>query len=320
MVNPDSDLYRAHPDWVINFPGRPRSEARNQLVLNLAREDVREHLFQTFDKLFSENNIEYVKWDMNRDFSETGWPEAPLASQRTLWIRYVNNLYNLYDRLRERHPKVFFETCSGGGGRIDLGILARSEQVWTSDNTDPLDRLKLQYGFTLPYPPKIMMSWVTEVPDPHNQRTTPLKYRFLVSMMGSLGLSVALEKWPQADLDYARKMIDLYKEIRETVQHGDLYRLASPFDGEVSATQYVSADSRQSLLFAFRHSQQFKQPLAPIRLRGLDPSANYRIRTIDDKLAGGARTVSGAYLGAHGLTLRLTSDFDSTLIVLERTD
>jgi len=318
MVNPDSDLYRSHPDWVINFPGRPRSESRNQLVLNIAREDVKEHLFQTFDKLFSDHKIEYVKWDMNRDITEPGWPGVAPEAQRTLWVEYVRSLYELLDRLRESHPDILFETCSGGGGRVDLGIIARSGQIWTSDNTDPLDRLKLQHGFSLPYPPKIMMSWVTDVPDSHNGRTTSLKYRFLVSMMGSLGLSVALEKWPEEDLDYAQEMIALYKEIRETVQHGDLYRLASPWQGETTANQYVAEGGGQSVLFVFRHSQQFRERIPPIRLMGLDPNASYLLRPIDDKLSGGARAVSGAYLAAHGLALDLVGDFDATAVVIDR--
>ena len=143
MVNPDSDLYRRHPDWVMNFPERPRSELRNQLVLNLARTDVREYLFGALDKLASEYNIRYFKWDMNRAFAEPGWPEAPVAQQRELWLQYVRNLYEIIDRLRAKHPKLEIETCSGGGGRVDPGILQRVDEVWTSDNTDAFDRLRI---------------------------------------------------------------------------------------------------------------------------------------------------------------------------------
>lgn len=318
MVNPDSDLYRAHADWVIHFPGRPRSEQRNQLVLNLARNDVKEHLFGVLDKLLSENRIDYVKWDMNREFTEPGWPEVPIERQKTIWIEYVRNLYDLWDRLRERHPEVIFEACSGGGGRIDLAMLSRSEQVWTSDNTDPFDRLKIQHGFTLAYPPKAMMAWVTDVPDRLNQRTTSLQFRFLSAMMGSLGISVALEKWPEEDLAFARKMIALYKDIRETIQRGDLYRLASPWEGDLTANQYVSADGKQAVVFAFRHSQQFRDTFPPLRLRGLDPATLYRLRPIDEKVTGDSRTVSGAFLMNHGLLLRLVGDYDATAVVLEK--
>src|ERR1700739_3355489 len=172
MVNANSDLYRAHPDWVINFTGRPRSELRNQMILNLARSDVKEYIFGVLDKLASENNIRYFKWDMNRSFSEPGWPEAVPADEQKLWVQYVRNLYEIIDRLRARHPKLEIESCSGGGGRVDLGIMRRTEEVWTSDNTDALDRLTLQDGFSQAYAPGVMMAWVTDVPN-YNGRTTP---------------------------------------------------------------------------------------------------------------------------------------------------
>ena len=148
MVNPDSDLYRHHPDWAMNFPGRPRSEARNQLVLNMARDDVKEYIFGVLDKMLSENNIKYIKWDMNRHFGEPGWAEVPVAEQKEIWVKYVRNVYEIIDRLRAKHPNLEIESCSGGGGRLDLGILERVNVVWTSDNTEAFDRLGIQEGFT----------------------------------------------------------------------------------------------------------------------------------------------------------------------------
>ncbi len=174
MVNPDSDLYRAHPDWAINFPDRPRSELRNQLVLNLARDDVKEYVFGVLDKLAGEYNIRYFKWDMNRALTEPGWPEMAPAEQRKLWVQYVRNLYEILDRLRAKHPKLEIESCSGGGGRVDLGILRRVEEVWPSDNTEAFDRLRIQEGFTQAYAPKIMSAWVTDVPN-MNGRSTPAR-------------------------------------------------------------------------------------------------------------------------------------------------
>jgi alpha-galactosidase len=283
MVNPDSDLYRAHPDWVIHFPGRPRTPGRHQLILNLARDDVKEHLFRVLDKLLSENRIAFVKWDMNRHFSEPGWPDAPVAAQKRIWVRYVENLYELIDRLRAKHPGVEIESCSGGGGRVDLGILKRADQVWTSDNTEALDRLRMQEGFGFAYPAKVMVNWVIDAPD-FNNRTTPLKYRFLVAMTGALGLGGNLNKWPEQDMKLASEMVAYYKRIRGAVQHGDLYRLASPREGELSALQYVSADGRQAVLFAFLRHQQFGYHQPAIRLRGLDERAVYRLHTIDNKL------------------------------------
>ena len=146
MVNADSDLYRSHPDWVMNFPGRPRSELRNQMVLNLARDEVRDYIFSVLDKLASEYNIRYFKWDMNRSYASRAGPELPPASEREIWVKYVRNYYDILDRLRARHPQLAIESCSGGGGRIDLGVLQRVDEVWTSDNTEALDRLHIQEG------------------------------------------------------------------------------------------------------------------------------------------------------------------------------
>ncbi len=137
MVNPDSDLYRLHPDWAMNFPGRPRSEARNQLVLNMARDDVKEYIFGVLDKMLSENNIKYIKWDMNRHFGEPGWAEVPIPEQKEIWVKCVRNVYEIIDRLRAKHPALDIEACSGGGGRLDLGILERVNVVWASDNQGP---------------------------------------------------------------------------------------------------------------------------------------------------------------------------------------
>ncbi len=317
MVNPDSDLYRRHPDWAMNFPGRPRSEARNQLVLNMARDDVKEYIFGVLDKMLSENNIRYIKWDMNRHFGEPGWPELPLAEQKEIWVKYVRNVYEIIDRLRARHPNLDIEACSGGGGRLDLGILERVNIVWTSDNTEALDRLGIQEGFSYAYAPKIMSAWVTDAPN-LNGRSTPLQFRFLVAMQGALGIGANLNKWTGEDTALAGRMIGIYKGIRETVQNGDLYRLFSPRQGALTANEYVSVDGKQAVLFAFLHSQQYLRPTPTICLHGLDENATYRMKPIDEKLAEKQESLSGAYLMHHGLNLNLTGDYDSTLVILER--
>ena len=317
MVNPNSDLYRAHPDWAMHFNDRPRSEARNQLILNMARDDVRDHIFTVLDKLVSENHIEFLKWDMNRHFGEPGWPEVAVAEQKQIWVKYVDNVYNIIDRLRAKHPGLEIESCSGGGGRLDLGILKRVDEVWTSDNTEAFDRLRIQEGFTNAYAPKVMMAWVTDVPN-LNGRSTPLKYRFLVAMQGSLGIGSNLNHWTDADFALASRMVGIDKEIRATVQQGNLYRLFSPREGEFTANQYVSQDGKQAVLFAFLHSQQYLRPAPVVYLRGLDERAVYRIKPIDDKLTGGLETASGSYLMNHGIELRLGGDFDSTMLTLER--
>ncbi|MCL4401324.1 MAG: alpha-galactosidase [Acidobacteria bacterium] len=317
MVNPNSDLYRAHPDWAIHFNDRPRTESRNQCILNMARDDVKEHIFSVLDKLVSENNIAFLKWDMNRHFTEPGWPEAAVPEQRKLWVKYANNVYEVIDRLRAKHPGMEIESCSGGGGRVDLGILQRVDQVWTSDNTEAFDRLSIQNGFSQAYAPKVMMAWVTDVPN-MNGRSTSLQYRFLVSMMGSLGIGANLNHWTDADFTLASRMVGYYKRIRNTVQQGDLHRLFSPLQGELTANQYVSKDGKQAVLFAFLHSQQFRYPAPTIYLRGLDERALYRVESIDGKLEGKLKTVSGSYLMNRGLDFKLGGDFDGAMVILER--
>ncbi|MGA8030562.1 MAG: alpha-galactosidase [Bryobacteraceae bacterium] len=317
MVNPDSDLYRAHPDWVMNFPGRPRSELRNQLVLNFARDDVRDYIFNVLDKLASEYNIRYFKWDMNRTFSEPGWPEQAPADQRELWVKYVWNLYDIMARLRAKHPKLEIESCSGGGGRVDLGVLRYVDEFWTSDNTEAFDRLRIQEGFSEGYAAKFMSAWVTDVPN-MNGRSTPLQYRFLVAMQGALGIGANLNKWTEEDSKLATQMVALDKRIRETVQMGDLYRLLSPRTNDTTANEYVSKDGNEAVLFAFRHSQEYSTPPPTIYLEGLDGRAVYRLESVDGKLAEKETEVSGAYLMQNGLNLVLRGDFDSTAVLLHR--
>ncbi len=216
MVNPDSDLYRKHPDWAMNFPGRPRTEARNQLLLNLAREDVKEYVFQWLDQLVSNNDVAFLKWDYNRNWAEPGWDAVAPEDQKKIYVAYVRNLYDILDKLRAKHPKLEIESCSGGGGRVDLGILPRTDEVWTSDNTDALDRLTLQDGFTQAYTPGIMMAWVTDVPSGIDGRVVPLKFRFMVAMSGSLGLGGNLNKYSPEDMQAGDSFVSFYRRVRPT--------------------------------------------------------------------------------------------------------
>jgi len=313
MVNPDSDLYRAHPDWVMNFTGRPRSELRNQLVLNLARPEVRDYIFGFLDRMTSEYDIRYIKWDMNRVFAEPGWPEMPPDEQKELWAKYVWNYYDIMKRLRAKHPRLEIESCSGGGGRIDLGVLPYVDEFWTSDNTEAFDRLKIQEGFSEAYAAKFMSAWVTDVPN-MNGRTTPLQYRFLAAMQGALGIGSNLNKFSEADSALAAKMIALDKRIRRTVQLGDLYRLLLPDENDTASNEYVSKDGKEAVVFAFRHSQEYNTDAPTIRLRGLDPKAVYRAETLDGKTS----EVSGEYLMQNGIKVQLRGDFDSTVVMLHR--
>ncbi|MFE7978279.1 alpha-galactosidase [Streptomyces shenzhenensis] len=307
MVNPDSELYRAHPDWVQYQTGRKRTEMRHQLVLNLAREDVQEYLWERLDALLAGAPIDYVKWDFNRCFTDAGWPGEPYPQR--LWVDHVRALYALVDRLRAAHPGVAFESCSGGGGRIDLGIVSRTDQVWTSDNTDPLDRLAIQHGFSQIHPARIMAAWVTDSPNTQlNGRATSLRFRFVSSMAGVLGVGGDLTEWSEEELAEARRWVDLYKEIRPVVQHGELYRLRPP-EGGLSAVQYLRGD--ETVVLAWLPSQRFGEPVPALRLRGLDPSASYECRETGE-------IHRGAVLLHHGLRTGLRGDLDATVLRLRR--
>jgi alpha-galactosidase len=322
MVNPDSDLYRKHPDWVLNFPGRPRNEERTQLVLNLARPDVHDYVLGFLDKLLSENDIAFLKWDYNRNWSEPGWDQLPAAEQKKVYVEFTRNLYGILAELRKRHPSVEIESCSGGGGRVDLGILRYVDEVWPSDNTDPFDRLTLQDGFTYAYTPQIMMAWVTDSPHWFNHRTTSLSYRMLSSMQGSLGIGADISKWTPEDAATAKRLIAAYHQVQPTIVQGDLYRLISPRDGsEFSATQTVNRDKSQSVVFAFVHSTQKGRGFPILKLKGLDPAAEYALSPIEGKaLAGTPEVASGAWWMNHGLEMDadFRGDFQAAAFRLDR--
>ena len=227
MVNPDSDLYRAHPDWVLNFPERPRTEGRNQLVLNLARPDVRDHLLTVLDDLLKGNDIQFLKWDYNRNWTEPGWPEAGADAQR-VYVDYVRNLYVILAELRRRHPKLEIENLQRRRRARGPGHPALHRPGLALRQHRPLRPPSIQDGFTQAYAPAVMMAWVTDAPNWANGRTTGLDYRFLSSMQGSLGIGADLEMGGCGHGHRDRKWIAAYKTIRSTVQRGDLYRLIPP--------------------------------------------------------------------------------------------
>lgn len=317
MVNPDSDLFREHPEWALHTPHRTAHEGRNQLVLNFAREDVKQYTLEWMDKLLSEHNIKFIKWDMNRYISEAGWEEEPPRKQRELRIRYVQNLYDVLRRLREKHPEVVFECCSGGGGRANPGILSLTDQIWTSDNTDPGDRLHIQYGFSYGFPAKAMVNWVTDAE--WHQKTTSLKFRFHVAMAGNLGVGNDLHKWTEDDRSTAAEMIGLYKSIRHIIQLGDQYRLRDPFSESRMAVQFVARDGSQSVVFAFQTLET--QPMATeasstsdrLVLHGLDPHGEYVLEGDIEK-----REVSGDALMSSGIQVPLRGNYSSKVILLRK--
>ena len=320
MVNPDSDLYRKHPDWVLNFSGRPRSESRNQVVLSLARPDVRDYIEGFLDKLLTDNDIAFLKWDYNRNWSEPGWEQVPADEQKRVYVEFVRNLYSILANLRKKHPKVEIESCSGGGGRVDLGILHYTDEVWPSDNTDPFDRILMQDGFTYAYTPQIMMAWVTDSPHWLNGRSTSLAYRMLSSMQGSLGIGANLNHWGDEDFATAKRLIAAYHSVQKTIVQGDLYRLMNPRDNsELSVTETVSNDKGQAVVFAFVNATNKGRGFPLLQLRGLDPTAEYKLSWIEGKSwPDTPDTASGAWWMNHGIQLMLKGDYQAAAFRLDR--
>ncbi|MFE9864019.1 alpha-galactosidase [Streptomyces sp. NPDC005506] len=275
MVSPDSDLYRKHPDWVLHFPHRTRTELRNQLVLNFARHDVAEWAYGWLTRLVGDHGIDFLKWDMNRAISEAGWPDRADGADE-VWTTYVHHLYDVVDRLRVDHPHLRIEACSGGGGRVDLGILSRTDQAWPSDNTDAADRVAIQHGYSQLYPARTMAAWVTDVPNQLTGRSVPLRFRFHVAMAGALGIGGDLSRWSDAELAEGAGLVAEYKRVRHLVQHGTQHRLRAPVDDGPAATQYLAADGSETLLLVWQRASPHGRPSRPLRLAGLDPAARYR--------------------------------------------
>ncbi|MFI5835796.1 alpha-galactosidase [Micromonospora sp. NPDC051300] len=300
MTNPDSDLFRAHPDWVHHTPDREATVIRHQLVLDYGRADVREWASATLDAVVRDTGATFLKWDFNRPLTEAA-PDA--------WTGHARGVHEVLDRLRAAHPELRIESCASGGGRVDMAILRRTDQVWTSDNTDAVDRLRIQHGYTQMYPPGTMVAWVTDSPNPLTGRRVPLRFRFHVAMAGVLGLGGDLTRWSGEELAQARAFVDTYQEIRGVVQHGALYRLRPPAD-PTHAVQYVRND--RVVVLAYRVAAQFAPSVDRLPLRGLDPTSTYR----DD--ADGTHH-HGAVLLGSGLPLRLPGGpYASTLVRLTR--
>jgi alpha-galactosidase len=312
MVNPDSDLYRAHPDWVLHYPHRTRTRLRNQLVLNLARRDVADWTHAWLTRLVGDHGIDFLKWDMNRAFSEAGWPGGPPHDPDRVWTAYVTNLYALMDRLRADHPGLRIEACAGGGGRVDLGILARTDQAWASDNTDAADRLTIQHGYGQLYPARTMAAWVTDVPNQLTGRTVPLRFRFHVAMAGVLAVGGDITAWSEEEFAEGAALVAQYKTIRHLVQHGTLHRLRAPGDDGLSAVQYTSPGADEAVVLLWQRTTRFGRPRPAPRLAALDPAARYRDQD--------GTVHHGAVLRARGLPVTLPpGDWASAMVHLVRT-
>lgn len=319
MISEDSKLYEAHPDWAIKKSGRPYCTGRQQLVLDLSREEVVTYLKDTLSRLFSENDITYVKWDMNRHITDQYSSALPAERQSELLHRYMLGLYSLLDYLTSQFPQVIFESCSGGGGRFDAGMLYYMPQVWTSDNSDAMERLKIQTGTSMVYPPRCMTAHVSAVPNHQMQRVTPFNTRGLVAMCASFGYELNPLTLTAVEQTAIAEQTAYYRRIADLIATGDFYRLAGPFDkfnttdADDTAWMFVSPD--RSRAFAV-YVQRLAVPAGParvIKLQGLDPEAVYHIEELNQDFGGDELMYAGLAM-PYGM-----ADFTAVPFTLVRT-
>ncbi|UUI40628.1 alpha-galactosidase [Oceanobacillus oncorhynchi] len=286
MVSVDSDLYRKHPDWCIQVTNRPHTFGRNQLVLDLSQKEVCDYIIQSISTILSSAAITYVKWDMNRHLTDVGSVNLPSNRQRETEHRYILGLYRILEELNTRFPNVLFENCSSGGGRFDAGMLYYMPQTWTSDNTDAISRLKIQYGTSIVYPPLTMGAHVSSVPNHQVGRSTPLDTRAQVAMSGNLGYELDLTSLSIEEKNELIKQIDYYKEIRSTIQFGTFYRILSPFESNEAAWCFVSKDQAEVVVNYFKILSQPSSPIKTLKIKGLNKRYLYKNRYTNEVFGG----------------------------------
>lgn len=301
MVSPDSDLYRAHPEWAIQIIGRDMTQAREQYVLDYSNPEVREYVYGQIRAILDSANVEYIKWDMNRALSEVGSTSLPRKRQRELWHRYVLGVYEVMDRLTTDYPYLLLENCSSGGARFDPGMLYFSPQIWTSDDTDAIERIKIQYGTSLCYPASAMGAHVSDCPNHILGRTTPFATRGDVALVGTFGYELDVTRIPEEDREAIPGQIAKFKKFNPLVRTGDWYRLGNPFeDDSFDAWMFVAKD-RSEAVFTF--VQILNRPSTPSRrilLRGLDPKKVYRNEDTGEIRLGETWMKGGVIVGAQG--------------------
>lgn len=294
MISRDSDLYRLHPDWMLSIPGRKPISSRCQFVLDMSRQDVVDYLFETFSNLLSSCNIEYLKWDMNRNISDIWSHLLPAKRQGEVLHRYMLGVYDLLQRLTSKFPDVLLETCSGGGGRFDAGMLYYSPQIWCSDNTDPIDRTAIQYGTSFLYPFSCISAHVSASPNHQTGRTVPMEVRGAVAMTGSFGYELDPTQLTSHEKEQIGKQIADYKENWELYSYGTLYRLLpNPANGSEAAWMQVSSDKCKAALTYLLKSPVANAPVKYLKLRGLDPKAIYSVNPGNILLSGAALMHAG---------------------------
>ena len=287
MVSVESELYRAHPDWCLHVPKRARSGGRNQLVLDFSRPEVCDYIIASVSKVLQETSIQYVKWDMNRHMTEVGSAALPAERQRETAHRYMLGLYRVLEEITGRFPEILFESCSGGGGRFDPGMLYYMPQVWTSDDSDAVERLKIQYGTSLVYPASTMGAHVSAVPNHQVGRLTPLATRGAAAMAGSFGYELDLTRLSEEDKAEIREQIACYKKMRSLLQFGELYRLQSPLEGNETAWMIVSEDRREAWVTYVSVLARPNPANRWLHLAGLDEQKDYAVACV---LAPGRNT------------------------------
>lgn len=311
MISYDSELYRAHPDWCIHLKGRERLESRQQLILDLSRDEVTDYVIKAVSDVLSSANIEYVKWDMNRNMSEVGNEVLPPERQRELPHRYMLGLYRALETLTSRFPNVLFEGCSGGGGRFDPGMLYYSPQIWTSDNSDAIERLYIQEGTYTVYPPSAMGAHVAAVPNHQMGRTTPIATRGAVAMCGQFGYELDLNKLSEEELEQVKEQVKLYKEISPIIHSSEYSRIKSVYTDGYSAWQFKAEDGEHVILMMCNTLTHANPESDFVKMRNLDKDAMYK-----ERFTG--RCVRGEYLMNVGWQHTGRKDFEATFLIFEK--
>lgn len=322
MVNKNSDLYRAHPDWILHTPGRSASHGRYQFVLDFSRPEVVDCIYRMMEKILSEAKISYIKWDMNRSITECYSRTLPAKRQGEVFHRYILGVYDLYERLTSAFPHVLFESCASGGGRFDPGLLYYAPQGWASDDTDAAERLKIQYGTSLCYPISSIGSHVSAVPNHQVMRNTPLHTRANVAYFGTFGYELDLNKLTEEEICEVKEQILFMKKYREVLQFGAFYRLKSPFEGNETVWMVASDDKKTALVGWYRVLNTVNGPYTRVMLRGLDPdllyvNENSGTRHYGDELMNLGLITSDAASGEITKDDSPATDFASRIFVLK---
>ena len=320
MVNKDSDLYRKHPDWILEVTGHSPRHGRNQFVLDFSREEVVDAIYEQMARVIEETKLDYIKWDMNRPLTDVFSKSLAPDQQGEVFHRYVLGLYHLYDRLTTAFPSILFESCASGGGRFDPGLLYYAPQTWTSDDTDAVERLKIQYGTSLVYPLSTMGAHVSIVPNHQTNRITPLTTRGNVAYFGVFGYELDLADLTQAEKEIVKEQIDFYKKERSLIHQGNFYRLRSPFDTNQVVWSVVSQNRSRVILAQYKLLNEVNRSYDRVYLQGLKADALYEV---DGKQYSGAElmlagfSLSDASCGQPLDQEKLSCDFDSHIWVFE---